>query len=71
MIKARTALAAMNNEYQQANDNIPSLKDKIKELTGHIGEGLVKAAEVAGKAVVASFPLLVQPASLLVKRYMI
>lgn len=55
LIKARTALAAMNNEYQQANDNIPSLKDKIKELTGHIGEGLVKAAEVAGKAVVASF----------------
>ena len=55
LIKARTALAAMNNEYEQAENNIPSVKDKVKELASNIGEGLVKAAEVAGKAVVAAF----------------
>lgn len=55
LIKARTALAAMNNEYQQANENIPTLKDRVKDLASHVGEGLAKAAEVAGKAVVASF----------------
>ena len=55
LIKARTAMAAMNNEYETANNNIPSLKDRVKELASNVGEGLAKAAEVAGKAVVASF----------------
>ncbi len=55
LIKARTAMAAMNNEYETANNNIPSLKDRVKELASNVGEGLAKAAEAAGKAVVASF----------------
>ena len=55
LIKARTAMAAMNNEYQQAEERLPSVKEKVKELASHVGEGLVKAAEVAGKAVIASF----------------
>lgn len=55
LIKARTAMAAMNNEYQQAEERLPSVKEKVKELATHVGEGLVKAAEVAGKAIVASF----------------
>lgn len=55
LIKARTAMAAMNNEYQQAEERLPSFTEKVKELSTGIGEGLLKAAEVAGKAVVASF----------------
>ena len=54
LIKARTAMAAMNNEYQQAEERLPSFTEKVKELSTGIGEGLLKAAEVAGKAVVAS-----------------
>ena len=54
LIKARTALAAMNNEYQQTEERVPSVRDKIKELASNLGEGLVKGAEIAGKAVVAS-----------------
>ena len=53
LIKARTAMAAMNNEYETANNNIPSLKDRVKDLASHIGDGLAKAAEVAGKAVIS------------------
>lgn len=55
LIKARTALAAMNNEYEQANNNIPSLKDRVKDLASHLGEGLKTAAEAAAKATVAAF----------------
>ena len=54
LIKARTALAAMNNEYKQTEESVPSVRDKIKDLASHLGEGLVKGAELAGKAVVAS-----------------
>lgn len=58
LIKARTALAAMNNEFQQTSDKMPSIKDKIKDIATHMGEGLVKAAEVATKATVAAFTAL-------------
>ena len=54
LIKARTALAAMNNEYQQSNNAIPTLKDRVKDLASNIGEGLAKAAEYAAKATVAA-----------------
>ena len=55
LAKAKVALAAMNTELQETEAKIPSVKDRIKELSTGIGEGLLKAAEVAGKAVVASF----------------
>lgn len=55
LIKAKTAMAAMNNQYEEAEGRLPSVKDRVKELASQVGEGLAKAAEVAGKAVVASF----------------
>ena len=55
LIKARTALAAMNNEFEQTNEKLPSVKDKIKDIASHMGEGIAKAADVAAKATVAAF----------------
>lgn len=54
LIKARTALAAMNNEYQQANGNIPSLTDRIKEAAGYIGSSLVSTVKGAAAATSAA-----------------
>lgn len=58
LIKARTALAAMNNEFQQTSEKMPSIRDKIKDIASHMGTGLVKAAEAATKATVAAFAAL-------------
>ena len=54
LIKARTALAAMNNEMTSANGKLPSVGAKVKEVAAHMGEGLAKAAEYAAKATVAA-----------------
>lgn len=54
LVKARTAMAAMNNEYQQTEAKLPSIKDSVKELATQFGEGLGKAAETAAKATVAA-----------------
>lgn len=54
LIKARTALAAMNNEMTSANEKLPSVGAKVKEVAAHMGEGLAKAAEYAAKATVAA-----------------
>lgn len=55
LAKAKIALAAMNNELKETESKIPSVKDKIKDIASHMGEGIAKAADVAAKATVAAF----------------
>ena len=54
LIKARTALAAMNNELVASNEKLPSVGAKVKEVASRIGEGLAKAAETAAKVTAAA-----------------
>ena len=54
LIKARTALAAMNNEMEASKEKLPSIGSKIKDVASHLGQGLVKAAEAAAKATAAA-----------------
>lgn len=54
LAKAKVALAAMNNELSETEAKIPSVKDRVKELSSNIGEKLVKSAEAASKAVAVS-----------------
>lgn len=51
LIKARTALAAMTNELGDAEKKVPSVGDKVKELAGKLGSGLVEGAKNAASAV--------------------
>jgi hypothetical protein len=50
LIKARTALAAMNNELDGANSRMPSLGKSIKETASNLGSGLATAAKAAATA---------------------
>ena len=54
LAKAKVALAAMNTELQETEAKIPSVKDRIKELSSNLGENLVMTTATAGKAVAAS-----------------
>lgn len=50
LIKARTALAAMNNDLDDANSKFPSFSDRVKEAAGHIGSGFVTTVKTAATA---------------------
>ncbi len=54
LIKARTALAAMNNEVDGANKRIPTFGDKVKDVSAKLGTGLVTAAKAAAAATAAA-----------------
>lgn len=54
LIKARTALAAMNNDMTTAQNNVPSLSDKVKQLGANLATGIVQGAKVAAEACAAA-----------------
>lgn len=50
LIKARTALAAMNNDLDDANSKFPSFSDRVKEAAEHVGSGFASTVKAAASA---------------------